>query len=347
MFTSYEKIEEGLLNRGLTQEHYRQIQKAEWVVTEKLHGANFCVVLTAQEIQYAKRKEILLPEDDFFGYQDLVEKLEGKFLEIQDLLQKKGLLKAEETALLYGELCGGGYPHPDIEPNPLVDLVQSGIYYSPNIEFCIFDIAIQNETSDVAKKYLDYDTMASLCNQVGLIYAEALLIGSYEEALHFDIHFESRLPAKLNLPRLPFPNLAEGVVIKPRVSLVLTTPKEIFRPVLKMKIQEFSEVQFHQSEKWNAFEPKGKTTRLIRDILRLINANRVSNAVSKIGRVKASDSHKVAQLSQYFREDIQYEIETNFRKSLNKLTQMEKEMIERHIHAAMEETIKEFLREKG
>lgn len=339
MFSSYEKIDEGFLSRGLTQEHYRLIQKTNWVVTEKIHGANFCVILDSQQIRYAKRKEILSKEDDFFGYQAVVSPLEPGFREVQQWLRVEGFASVQDTILLYGELCGGGYPHPDVEPNPLVDLIQSGIYYSPNVEFCVFDIAIHGLTTNAAKTYLDYKIVCNVCTKAGLLYTQALFIGSYDEALHFDIRFESTLPAMLGLPKLPFPNLAEGVVIKPARELRLTTAKESFRPVLKHKIREFSEVQFHQSEKWNAFEPKGKVTRLIRDILRMVNPNRLTNAVSKVGRIRAGDSVKIAQVKRYFEEDIAHELNTNVAKTWATLTQSEKETVRQHWQAALEELL--------
>ncbi len=244
-----------------------------------------------------------------------------------------------DTVLLYGELCGGGYPHPDVEPNPLVDLVQTGVYYSPNIELCVFDIAVQKNDTLQPKIYLDYTVLSDFCQKAGLLYTEALFEGSYEDALRTDIHFESKLPDKLSLPKLPFPNKAEGVVIKPRQNLYLTTEKETFRPMLKQKIAAFSEVQFHQSEKWDAFAPKGKMTRLLRDLLQLVNRNRLTNAASKIGKIKPDDAAKIAQLRLYFYEDIQDEIRKSFAKEFPKLTQCEKETVERQLQAAMEEAV--------
>jgi Rnl2 family RNA ligase len=344
MFSSYEKIDEGFLGRGLTQEHYRLIQKTDWVVTEKIHGANFCVILDSQQLRYAKRKEILSEEDDFFGYQAVVRPLEPGFREVQQWLHAESFASVQDTILLYGELCGGGYPHPEVEPDPLVDLIQSGIYYSPNVEFCVFDIAIH--TPELNKTYLDYSIVSDVCTKAGLLYTHALFIGNYDEALHFDIRFESTLPAMLGLPRLPFPNLAEGVVIKPARELRLTTAKESFRPLLKHKIREFSEVQFHQSEKWNAFEPKGKVTRLIRDVLRLVNQNRLTNAASKVGRIRAGDVQKIAQVKRYFQEDMEHEIQQQFAKALTKLTHAEKETVTQHWQAALEELLKNYLTEE-
>ncbi|KAB2896542.1 MAG: RNA ligase, partial [Kofleriaceae bacterium] len=40
-----------------------------WVATEKLHGANFVVGVTADGVWFGKRKAWLAPTDAFFGWQ--------------------------------------------------------------------------------------------------------------------------------------------------------------------------------------------------------------------------------------------------------------------------------------
>jgi len=342
MFISYDKIDESLAGRGLTRAHYQLINKATWVVTEKIHGAHFYIIMNAGSISYAKRKVVLTPEDDFFGYQHTVDPLRQTLLALEGDLRQRGLARAEDTILLYGELCGGGYPHPDVEPNLHVDLVQTGVYYSPDVEFCLFDIAIVENNDMAAAHFLDYQLVSDVCEQAGLLCAGILFMGSYHEAMRFDIHFESTLPSRLGLPRLPFPNKAEGVVIKPCEHLQITTDKATFRPVLKMKIDAFSEVQFHQSEKWNDFEPRGSVTHLIRDLLRLVNQNRLMNAASKIGRIKPGDKEKCIQLRQYLLEDIADQIRQHFTPAMNKLTSTERETVERHLHAATDELLKEY-----
>jgi hypothetical protein len=70
---------------------------------------------------------------------------------------------AIERVLLFGELCGGRYPHPDVEPDARVEAVQTGVYYSPTIEFYAFDIALElaggriNQATDDSLFFLDYD----------------------------------------------------------------------------------------------------------------------------------------------------------------------------------------------
>lgn len=339
MFTPYEKIDETFATRQLMAAQYRQFAKVSWVVTEKIHGANFCILLDAHGFSYAKRKEIISAGEDFFQYQMLVPMLEEKCLILQALVAMLTLSKPD-TLLVYGELFGGGYPHPSVEPNSAVDLVQSGVYYSPDIQFCVFDIAVCS--ADSPKIYLDYAQVCNLCEKAGLPYAKPLLTGSYEQAMAYDIRFGSTIPALLGLPPLPFPNLAEGVVVKPWTNLEISTKTGVFRPVLKRKIPEFSETHFHQAEKWPMFEPKGKATRLTRELLQFVTMNRLANAVSKIGRIQAKDTHKRAQLKEYLWEDLVQEMQ-RYTVDFQKLTQVEKTRVHTHLSQAMDELIEKYV----
>ena len=40
-----------------------------WAITEKVHGANLCLITDGISTKVAKRSEILQNDDDFFGYQ--------------------------------------------------------------------------------------------------------------------------------------------------------------------------------------------------------------------------------------------------------------------------------------
>ncbi len=131
-YIAYEKIPENPNQWNLTESDYRTFKKSDWVVTEKIHGANFGIVTDGLEVKFAKRKQFLDDGEDFFGYQLLQNQLIIKTKEIFKILQ------VEKTSLqkifIYGELFGGEYPHPKLTPICGVQAIQTGVYYSPNIE---------------------------------------------------------------------------------------------------------------------------------------------------------------------------------------------------------------------
>ena len=44
-FSSYEKMPKSLKKLNLSQRDYAELDKVQWVVTEKIHGANFSFIL--------------------------------------------------------------------------------------------------------------------------------------------------------------------------------------------------------------------------------------------------------------------------------------------------------------
>ncbi|MCP2732249.1 RNA ligase family protein [Limnofasciculus baicalensis] len=310
-YETYEKIPDNFNKWNLTESDYRNLNKTDWVVTEKIHGANFGIVTNGLIVWFAKRKEFLSPDDNFFDYQSIAHNLTAQAKEIFRIYQtqRQGL----QRVFIYGELFGGEYPHPDVPAIPHLQAVQTGIYYSPKIEYCAFDIAVEEKGKSVKLVYLDYDNAIALFQEVGTIYAVPLFMGRYQDALTYNIDFDSTIPALLGLPTLPFPNPAEGIVIKPVKSIYVETPKGKIRPILKIKIPKFAEdSRFHQATKWisrNSTTPTSTQDltieeELTQEMLSLITETRLNNVISKFGRVSGSDRESKEQLVELFVGDV-------------------------------------------
>ena len=302
-FISYEKIAESTSQWNLSPSDYRAFNKTDWVVTEKIHGANFCIFTDGEILRFAKRKQFLEPGEDFFGFKSFETQLVSQVRELFQMLQTSS--NHPLGVSIYGELFGGEYPHPDVPPIPNIQAVQTGVYYSPNIQFCAFDIAAIANNNPASRTYLDYNQTLQLCNQVGIFCASPLFIGKYDAAITYNREFESTIPALLGLPKLPFTNKAEGIVIKPVKSIPIATPKGKIRPILKIKIPSFSETRFHQAQKSNQHSSYVSSTEewLTQALLAMVTENRLHNAISKIGRVKATDAKLKSQLVQLFVAD--------------------------------------------
>jgi Rnl2 family RNA ligase len=300
---SYEKIPENDNSWNLTPSDYRAFKKTDWVVTEKIHGANFCITTDGSDVRFSKRKEFLQPDEDFFGYHSIQPKLANQVKEIFTLIQAERPRTFKVS--VYGELFGGEYPHPDVAAVPNVQAIQTGVYYSPTIEFCAFDIAIEENGNPPKRDYIDYDKALKLFQQVGMLRAEPLFIGKYEQAIAQPIDFDSTIPALLGLPQLTSSNKAEGVVIKPVKCIYLDTPKGRIRPILKRKIAEFAEdSRFHQATKWDNQKAYSNEDWLTQAMLALVTENRLLNVISKIGRVSAKDQKMRQHLTELLVHDV-------------------------------------------
>jgi Rnl2 family RNA ligase len=300
-FSEYEKMPNSLKKLGLDEGDFANLEKLLWVVTEKVHGANFSFVYEQGKLSYAKRKEPLSWRDDFFGFQSVVSRIEDQVL---SLFEEVSAAIKGDRYILYGELFGGKYPHPDIAPDPNVQAIQTGVYYAPFIEFCAFDLAV--ETTGVnAKHYLDYETTLSYVEKHGIFHAKPLLIGKFGEAFNFNTRMNSTLPSALHLPELA-DNLIEGVVIKPfRQARNHQTSQ---RPIVKLKNPEFEEEKkFHEAQKWTYIpDVSSKAEELsfvVEELRNYVTANRLESAISKIGPLDLTNQKRMLDIRTEFLQD--------------------------------------------
>lgn len=335
-FSGYEKMPNNLKKLGLNENDFSQMEKLKWVVTEKVHGANFSFIYENGNLKFAKRKEYLNWTDDFFGFQLVVSKLEDNILRLFEHLSSE---IAGEKYIVYGELFGGKYPHPEVDQVPGLHAIQTGVYYTPSIEFCAFDIAIETNGPD-SKYYLDYETSVACFNQFGIFHAQPLFIGKFNEAMNFNIRMNSAVPKEFNLPELQ-DNLIEGVVIKP----FNQTDNSLFsRPVIKLKNPEFDEEdKFHEAEKWSFIpDVSSKTEDLsfITDELRnYVTLNRLKSAVSKIGELDMNNPLRISEIKAEFLEDVITDFNENNDDLLNDLSSAEKEWIITRVNAEINKII--------
>ena len=344
-FNPYEKIPESWNHWQIDDAAYRLFDKIDWVVTEKVHGANLCFTIAPTGIRCAKRKEYISENDAFFNYQRLLEKLKGKIQQVFDVLEQQH--PQISRVFIYGELFGGGYPHPDVEPDRTVKLVQTGVYYSPTIEFYAFDIAICTEETSDNKIYLDYDRALEIFQEVGIFHARPLFVGKFNNACSYPIEFDSTIPAELGLPALS-QNPAEGVTIKPLKSIYVETKKGKVRPIIKKKIAAFTEDRrFHQAKKWPDERSPSQEEHfsvLKWEGFNLITENRLQNAISKIGTDYRRQSRQIFSL---FIEDILEEISASQSETLASLTPNERNEFTEYLEKEARQLFKGFFKERS
>ena len=343
-FNPYEKIPESLNHWQIDDAAYRRFDRIDWVVTEKVHGANLCFAIDRLGIRCAKRKEFISEKDNFFNYQKLLDQLKGKINEAFALIQQK--YPQVSQMFIYGELFGGGYPHPDVEPDYTVQLVQTGIYYSPTIEFYAFDVAIFPGYNPENKVYLDYDCALEIFQATGIFHARPLFVGKWNEACSYPIEFDSTIPAELGLPALSH-NPAEGVVIKPLKSIYLETKKGKIRPIIKNKIAAFTEdKRFHQAQKWQDERSPIQEEHLSLlkwEAFNLVTENRLQNTISKIGTDYRRQSRQMFRL---FVEDVLEEIVQTKSEEFASLTSHEKNKFTEYLQGEVRQLFKGFVKER-
>lgn len=344
-WVAYEKIAESTDQWSLDERDYRILEKTRWVVTEKIHGAHFCIVTDGSSLAGASRKHLLGPGEHFFDYQRILKRLEPQIFQLFG--QARHLYPHLTSLSIYGELFGGAYPHPEVPAVPGLQPIQTGIYYTPDIEFCAFDLAISDAHQSA---YLAYDQARMLLQAAGVPSVPPLLIGSYQEALRYPIEFSSTIPALFGLPPLAQANYAEGVVIKPLKALIFETSRGPLRPIFKRKIAAFAEDRrFHQAQKWTVLPSTTGFNNL--DLLKWeascqVTENRLRSAISKIGYRGPRESSRSHQLFHLLIADVLEQLELHQPDLLAHLTQAEHQELLASIRDEARALLKQFFQQE-
>eukprot|EP00427_Karlodinium_veneficum_P052924 CAMPEP_0169371354 /NCGR_PEP_ID=MMETSP1017-20121227/35848_1 /TAXON_ID=342587 /ORGANISM="Karlodinium micrum, Strain CCMP2283" /LENGTH=353 /DNA_ID=CAMNT_0009469837 /DNA_START=54 /DNA_END=1114 /DNA_ORIENTATION=+ len=308
-FVKYDKMGE---SSGSTGAAAGKLFIDSYVVTEKVHGANFCVIASkpspnsAVIVRFAKRTAIIggiEDAEDFYGCRSagllrhLAPSAEGAFQILEASDSQESPLQAVHV---YGELFGGCYPHQDVPAIPgLRPRVVEDIYLS--------------------------DMAADVCRESGFMFAETLFRGTLAECSDFEIEFETTIPCRLRLPPLPLGasgerNLAEGCVVRPVGEPPshlegVRAGKESTRGLFKRKIAQFSEKRY-QNEDWK----KGKAGAEVHysmpveelvsiEVVASVTEQRLDNVLSKIGRVDIRDQQGCRRVLEDFKQDVRESLE--------------------------------------
>jgi len=282
MFKKYTSIENSSRTGFINDIIEQGFDAVTYVVTEKIHGANFGIAYDGREMIPQKRTTSLNLEDNFYGFQDLVKKYE-------DDIKKIYKLTGADRIIVYGEIFGGSYPHPDVKREN-VGMVQKGVYYNPKTDMIAFDILLGK---DGDSSWVSYETvLTGIQPELEVLqFVKPLFVGSFEDACNFNNEFSTTIPALYKLPDIEN-NIAEGVVIKPySTDFFLSTGSRV---IIKNK-----------NEKWAENATQAKPTKSQRvgltdeeaEQLAVINTfvtdNRLKNVLSKIGPVTKTDFGKI------------------------------------------------------
>ena len=350
-FTAYEKIVEEASRWQMDETSARRFTKTDWVVTEKVHGANFCFVTDGVSVRCAKRKRLLKQGESFFHYQSVLNRVQKQIQAAFFLVRER--YSTIKWVMIYGELFGGGYPHPDVNAEANVQLVQTGVYYSPTIDFYAFDIAFDHHRDDGTSErhYLDYDQALQIFQKVKLFHAQPLFVGKWNEANHYPIGFDSTIPALLGLPPLPQANPAEGIVIKPMKSFYIESKKGRIRPIIKKKIAAFAEdKRFHQAKKWPTAQTSHNDDPLSMlkwDIFNLVTENRLINAISKVGTLESAGRTQASLLFNMMLTDVLEELSETQEEALQALNRSQKQQLRAYLYQQVRQLFKDFFKKEG
>jgi len=276
-FKKYSSIENSYQNDFINSIIEQGFGDLDYVVQEKVHGANLSFITDGQNILSAKRTELILENEQFFNSRLVQDNYQDKILALHAAVLKQFDTK---TITIFGEIFGGGYPHPSIPKDGNAKLVQRGIYYCPTNDFFAFDILLDNE------KYLDVETASQLFERFDFVYAKPLFKGFLKECLAFSNEFKTTIPSEYSLPQLDG-NICEGIVIRPIQPSYLQTGSRV---LIKNKNEKWAENNNYidkaiLSKLLHEKDLSEEAGFLCEEVYKLITQNRLTNLISKIGEV--------------------------------------------------------------
>lgn len=281
-FKKYTSIENSYDEEFMNKVKAEMPKDLTYVVQEKVHGANVSFICDGNQIEFAKRTAILENVDNFFQHQEILEKYQNRVFCVFNALKEK--YPDLQCISIFGELFGGMYPHPDVEKQTNLSLIQKGIYYTPGHGFYGFDIYLTFEQDK--PNYLSVEETNSIFKQFGFFFAKTLFEGTLEECLQHSNRFESTIATDLGLPRIS-DNICEGVVIRPIIPMYLRNGNRV---LIKNKNPKFAEIR--KGRKNQHKEIRQNISNELKGALSLamcyITENRLNNVISHIGEVNLS-----------------------------------------------------------
>lgn len=249
--------------------------KDKWVVTEKVHGANFSFWMTGDDngvisIKCAKRSGWIEDGEKFFNYRPVLE----KYLDsLENLYKHLNTLFGYQEVVVYGELFGGN--------------IQSGMCYPEDQDFIAFDLKCDGVARTKTPSFYILN---------GFNIPTTPIVGVFntlEEALEVNESFDSLLMRE-GFNGNDKHKEAEGIVIEPNTPVYEPNGSRIY---LKKKTKRFLEKGGKPTIK---HKPPVVVQESVKNKLEqatvFLNRNRFDSVVSKIGEVSIKDIGKVMGL---------------------------------------------------
>ena len=309
-FRKYSEIENSYRKKFINIIIAEKLDKGEFIVQEKAHGANLSFWYDGNELQSAKRSSFI--EENFYNHIPVEDKNRERVKNLYAILKKEGCDFRELT--VYGELIGGTYPHKDVEKDTSATKIQKGIFYTPHNEFYAIDLATDGQLIDV-------DKFNRFMEKAGFLYAKTIFRGTFEECLKYSNSFPSQIAGWMGLPEIE-DNICEGIVIKPVIPAFIG---DTIRVILKNKNEKWAEkarARNRPQKPQMILSEKGE--KLFNEMVSLITENRLRNVLSKIGQIEQKEFGKLIQL---FSKDILEDFFKDYLEEYNGLVKKEQKQL--------------------
>lgn len=185
--------------------------KDEWIVTEKVDGANYCIIYDGKSAWGARRNAILSRSETFYNHEEILASHSQALAYLYEYLA----VPPGHVIRVYGELLGNWYPHKEVQQPDINTrrVHKCKTAYSPRLAFIAFDITIDAEDG-TSTPYSSYSACLQALHSTGFTTVPILAQGPLVRMMSHEPYFITKIPGMLGLPPITqFHNIAEGVVI--------------------------------------------------------------------------------------------------------------------------------------
>jgi len=304
----------------------------DWVVMEKVHGAQFSIYYDGNQMQVSSRTSFLTEDTDFFNWQKVMEDNRSHMIKLYDLLKQE--TPDLQQVVVYGELFGGSYPHPDVPKVKDAKRLQKGVYYHPDNLFYAFDIRVDN-------RFLTVDDTEPLFESSGFFYAKTLFRGPLEECIKHPDNFPSKISQWLGLPPID-DNIAEGIVIKPVEPRFLRVGDRV---ILKSKNEKFKERKSKKKRPVKQDAPLSEAALKVQaELEALVTANRLQNVLSKKGELPYPlPQNYFGEIMKEFADDVWEEFNKDYEQEYINLDKKEQKRVSKAMNQVASKLVRKEL----
>lgn len=232
----------------------------DWIVTEKIHGANFSVIVdantTPENIVCASRNEVIT--GSFYSYEEIKARYAERFIEIFN----KFNVGEVKFIQIYGEFAGPGIMKKNV------------VHYKDYKDFYMYDVRVV--TVDDKEHWISKSNVFSLASNHYIPHPP--ILGFYDNVSHA-LELSPEFKSKVN-PEYEGDNPAEGMIIEPNAVTFISNgaDQEPSRAIIKHKCAAHLEVKQRQPKEYKTLN--GSDQVLLNQLLEYNTQNRLSNVLS-------------------------------------------------------------------
>jgi len=334
-FKKYSSIENTFDKDFVKQIFDEKLDLQDYVVQEKVHGSNVCLVTDGKTVSFGKRTGFVEEGEKFYGYEELLERYAPKVISLFSAVKERHA--GIRSLSVFGEMFGGKYPHPDVKNDSKTMVIQKGVYYCPNHEFYAFDLYVTTEDSG---RFLTVDEANMFFEKAEFLYAKTLFRGTLDKCLKYPNDAPSQISAWLGLPPME-DNICEGVVIRPVAPTYLSNGSRV---LLKNKNARFAEKKSVKKRTPKLFKEPSyseELNSLLPVVEQYVTENRLNNVISKIGHVSLPKD--IGKLIGLFSRDILEDFLKEHSGEYAAIEKSEQKILNRHANLLATNLIKAFM----